>query len=334
MTKYHIYGLGNALVDIEVEVTEQELAELGIDKGVMTLVDEDRQKHLLSALQGTHHNRACGGSAANTVIGAAKLGARCFYSCKIADDETGDFYMADLQREGVDSNLKNQDRESGHTGQCLVMITPDADRTMNTYLGITGNLSYQEVDESALKQSEWLYVEGYLVSSEPAREAAIKAMSFAREQGVKVALSLSDPAMVQFFSDGLKHMIGEGVDLLFCNLDEALQFTSTGSQNDAFEALKAWAGQFVITLGAQGAVIWDGNRKIDVAPFKVEAVDTNGAGDLFAGAFLYAITHNLTMQQAGELASFASSVLVTEFGPRLSEQGEQKVKAFLEQLVS
>jgi sugar/nucleoside kinase (ribokinase family) len=334
MTKYHIYGLGNALVDIEIEVTESELTQLGIDKGVMTLVDEERQQYLLSALPGTHHNRACGGSAANTVIGAAKLGARCFYSCKIANDETGDFYMADLQREGVDSNLRHQQREDGHTGQCLVMITPDADRTMNTYLGVTGNLSYQEIDESALQESLWLYVEGYLVSSEPAREAAIKAMSFAREKGVKVALSLSDPAMVQFFTDGLKQMVGEGVDLLFCNQDEALRFTGSSSLDDAFERLKSYAKQFAITRGSEGASVWDGQSRLEIAPFSVKAVDTNGAGDLFAGAFLYAMTHNMSFKQAGKLASFASSVLVTEFGPRLSEQGEQKVRDFLEQLKS
>lgn len=333
MTNYHIYGIGNALVDIEIEVTASELEQLSIDKGVMTLVDEERQTYLLEALPGKHHSRACGGSAANTVIGAAKLGASCFYSCKIANDETGDFYMADLNREGVDSNLENHDRESGHTGICLVMITPDADRTMNTHLGITGDLSYKQIDESALSKSEWLYVEGYLVSSDPARAAAIKAMAFARDHGVKVALSLSDPAMVQFFGDGLKEMLGNGVDLLFCNKEEAINFTGSSSLDSAFEKLKSYAKSFAITLGPEGALLWDGDTQHKVEPFPVKAVDTNGAGDLFAGSFLYGITHGMSYEQAGKLASFASSLLVTEFGPRLSEQGEQKVNAFLEQLV-
>ncbi len=332
MTKYHVYGIGNALVDIEIEVTASELEQLGIDKGVMTLVDEERQNYLLEALPGTHHNRACGGSAANTVIGAAKLGGKCFYSCKIANDETGDFYMADLNREGVDSNLEHQLRGAGHTGKCLVMITPDADRTMNTHLGITGDLSYNEIDEAALKQSEWLYVEGYLVSSDPARKAAIKAMAFARQHGVKVALSLSDPAMVQFFGDGLKEMLGEGVDLLFCNKEEAINFTQSTSLEGAIESLKQHTQSFAITLGPEGAVLWDGQSQHCVEPFAVKAIDTNGAGDLFAGAFIYAITHGMDYDKAGKLASYASSLLVTEFGPRLSEQGEQKVKNFLEQL--
>lgn len=332
MKKYHIYGIGNALVDIEIEVNPDELAKLDIEKGVMTLVDQERQEFLLGALPGTHHNRACGGSAANTVIGAAKLGASCFYSCKIADDELGQFYAEDLQREGVKSNLIEQSLEQGDTGRCIVMVTPDADRTMNTYLGITGDISYSQVDENALEQSEWLYIEGYLVSTDLAREAAIKTRQVAESKGVKTALSLSDPNMVKFFKDGLVEMIGAKVNLLFSNLDEALMFTGSETLEQAIEGLKQKADQFVVTLGAKGALLWDGENTISIDAYPVEAVDTNGAGDLFAGAFLYGITHGYTFEKAAKLASFASARLVKEFGPRLSPDGQTLVKQFLNEL--
>ncbi len=332
MTQYHIYAMGNALVDIEIEATAAQLSELAVEKGVMTLVDQERQKFLSANLPGTHHSRACGGSAANTVIGAAKLGAKTYYSCKIAQDEVGDFYTQDLHNEGVSSNLDVQSRELGVTGQCLVFITPDVDRTMNTFLGISGELGEAEINFDALSQSQWLYIEGYLVSSPSAQEAAIMAKAHAESIGVKTAFSLSDPNMVRFFGDGIKTMIGKGVDLLFCNQEEALEFTKASSLEDASEQLKAVAKQFAITLGAKGALLFDGKNFINVEGFAVKAIDTNGAGDLFAGAFLFGISQGFDFAKAGKLASFASSRLVTQFGPRLTIEKMQEVKAFLKEL--
>ena len=215
MSDYHVYGLGNALVDIEVEVDLDELVLLNVEKGIMTLVDESRHDDLLDHVQGKKHSRACGGSAANTIIAVAQLGGKSYYSCRIGNDETGHFYLDDLQSEGVATNLKPEQLEEGVTGKCLVMITPDADRTMNTYLGITSELTENCLDEAALTASEYLYVEGYLASSEVATATAVKAIEMARQNNIKVALSLSDPSMVSYFSEGLEAMIGEGVDLLF-----------------------------------------------------------------------------------------------------------------------
>ena len=140
MTHYHVYGLGNALVDFEFEVSDDMLANLGVEKSVMTLIDESQQVDLMGKLSSLSHKKASGGSAANTIIAASQFGGKTYYSCKVANDETGDFYMHDLQACGVDTNLSENAREAGHTGKCVVMVTPDADRTMNTFLGITGNL--------------------------------------------------------------------------------------------------------------------------------------------------------------------------------------------------
>ena len=315
MGKYHVYGIGNALVDMEFEVSPALLEKLKIDKGVMTLVDERRQDEILQQLKNTS-KRSCGGSAANTVVAIAQLGGKAFYSCKVANDDTGSFYLEDLQRCQVDTNLPNSDRESGITGKCLVLVTPDADRTMTTFLGITGNLSERELETEALCNSEYLYIEGYLVSSPSAKAAAIKARETAQSAGVKTALSLSDPNMVEFFKDGLLEIIGSGVDFIFANEDEALKMVDTQDLSVAIEQFKTWAKGFAITRGAKGSLIFDGELR-EIAPVEVKAVDTVGAGDIYAGAFLYGITHSLSFAEAGDLASRASAQLVTRFGPRL-----------------
>jgi sugar/nucleoside kinase (ribokinase family) len=330
--KYHVYGMGNALVDFEIETTLEELSSLNIEKGVMTLIEEARQDELLQAFKGKHHSKACGGSAANTIIGAQSLGSPSFYSCKVANDETGLFYRDDLLEHGVDSNLSNETLSEGKTGKCLVLVTDDADRTMNTFLGITGDIDYNQIDENALKNSEYLYIEGYLSSSPIALEAAIKTMSLAKANNIKTAFSLSDPNMVKFCRQGLEGIIGEGVDILFCNLDEATMYSNTKDLASAVENLSKVANTVVITLGAEGAVIGSQGKTIKIAGNKVKAVDTNGAGDLFAGTFLHALANNLDLALAGKIASYASSLLVTQFGPRLSKEKTEEVVSFARSL--
>jgi sugar/nucleoside kinase (ribokinase family) len=326
-TKYDVYAIGNALVDMEFEVSDEFLAKYKIDKGLMTLVDEDRQNELLDALGGNPKKQQCGGSAANTIIAVAQFGAKSFYSCKIASDPIGNFYFQDLQDNGVDSNLETHNRHSGTTGKCLVMITTDAERTMNTFLGITASIGTEEVDTTAIKNSKYMYMEGYLVASPSGKLAAIKAREVAEAAGVKTALTFSDVNMVKFFKAGLQEMIGpNGVDLLFCNESEAIHYTNSSDILTAREALKKVAKTFVITLGENGAMIWDGVTFIDIEPYAVKAVDSNGAGDMYAGAFLYALTHNHVHASAGKLASLAASKVVSQFGPRLKFSETQEIK--------
>jgi sugar/nucleoside kinase (ribokinase family) len=327
---YHIYGIGNALVDKEFEVDDAFFTKVGVEKGMMTLIEEDQLANLLATLQAEYglKKRACGGSAANTIIGASYFGAKAFYTCNVANDEAGEFYIADLQAAGVDTNM-NGTRDQGVTGKCLVMVTPDAERTMNTYLGITSELHQKHINEDALAQSEYVYIEGYLVTSELSREAAIRVRELARQNNVKVAMTFSDPAMVQFFKEGITDMIGNGVDLLFCNEQEAKLFTNTDHLDAAIERLKKVAKTFAITLGAKGAVAFDGEQLHIIAAHSVTAVDTNGAGDMFAGAFLYAITHGHDFATAGRLASAASAQVVSQFGPRLNAEQHEPLKQHL-----
>lgn len=319
MHQYDLYGIGAALLDTEIEVSDRDLEALEVEKGVMTLVDDARQRQLVDDLKDhlVTASRACGGSGANTVIAASYFGLRTFYSCKVAADDNGDFYLANLDAAGVGYPRVLDDADGGTTGKCLVLITPDAERSMNTFLGISEQLSAAEVDDAALAASRWAYIEGYLVSSTTGRAAAVALRERAEAAGVKTALSLSDPAMVQLFHDGLGEMIGGGIDLLFCNRDEALGFTGTDSVEGAALALRDHCRSFAITLGAEGALLWDGERQYRVASPKVHAVDTNGAGDMFAGAFLYGLSRDMPFAEAGELACRAAARVVSQYGPRL-----------------
>ena len=324
MKHYDVYGLGNALVDMEFEVEDGFLNLMEIDKGVMTLVDEDQQHRLMTHLDAFEGNRASGGSAANTLIAVSAMGGTSYYACKVADDDLGHFYLHDLKAAGVDTNVDGTHAE-GITGKCLVMVTPDAERTMHTYLGISSELSVSEISDSHIKASKYLYMEGYLVTSPSAKEANIHARKIAEAAGVRTALTFSDPAIVQHFHAELTETIGDGIDLLFCNESEALTFTGKDSIENAIDVIKTFAGHFAITRGSHGALVYDGKQIHHIEPYPVRAVDTNGAGDMFAGAYLYGITHGYSIPEAGRLASLASSQVVRQFGPRLTIESYAKL---------
>lgn len=324
--KYHVYGIGNALVDKEFEVTDDFFEHESLTKGLMTLVDAESQDTILQRLMQRYglKKRAGGGSAANTMYAISQFGGNTYYSCKVASDEFGDFYVQELGSHNIHTNL-GENRDYGTTGKCLVMVSPDAERTMLTCLGISEQLSPADLDVEAIRDSEYVYLEGYLVTSPTGREACIEARKIAEANGVKTSLTLSDPAMVQFFRGGLEDMIGAGVDLLFANEIEAKAWTGLDDIDAAIRGLGAVARTAVVTLGSQGAAIFSDGVLTQVAPTPTQAVDSNGAGDMFAGAFLYAITHGYDHATAGRLASAAAATTVSVFGPRLSQQQHKEV---------
>lgn len=323
--KYNVYGIGNALVDLEFEVNSQFLDKYNVKKGHMTLVDEQTQHRLVNAIHHEEVTRKSGGSAANTVIAVSQFGGKAYYSCKVANDEFGQFYLNDMKKAGITTNFSFQEKEDGITGKCLVMITEDAERTLNTYLGITSNISTKEVDENAIRDSEFVYLEGYLTTSENGFEAMKLVKETAEANNVKTAITLSDPSVVQAFRNRFQDVIGPAVDLLFCNEEEAKVYTGKDSLDEARKELKKDARIFVITQGKNGAMIFDGDTFIDIEPYKVKAIDSNGAGDMFAGAFLYGLTHGMNYASSGKLASLACSKIVSQYGPRLEWHQAQEV---------
>ena len=318
MKKYVAYGVGAALVDTEIKVEDSELAAMNVDKGMMTLVDGERQAELLGHLEGhlVKASHASGGSAGNSMIATAQFGGPTFMTCKVANDADGDIYIADLEAAGVDHCLTGE-REEGTTGKCLVLISPDAERSMNSHLAISETRSVEQLVPEAIVQSEYLYIEGYQVTSPTGRATAVKAREIAEEAGVKTAISFSDPGMVEFFREGMEEMVGERVNLVFCNEAEALGWGQTDNLEVAIEKLKQVSDTFVITRGKDGAVTFDGQTLAEIPPHRVLAVDSNGAGDMFAGAFLYALSRGEDFPTAGRFASLAAGKIVANYGPRL-----------------
>lgn len=325
MKGYHVYGVGNALVDKEFEVQDGFLEELGIEKGLMTLVEREEQERLLARLLDTVglKKRAGGGSAGNSLYALTQFGGRACFSCKVAADDTGDYYLEQLGHHNIDTTVGL--REEGHSGRCLIMISPDADRTMLTCLGVSAGLSVDDLDFDAVARSQYAYVEGYLVASPPAKAAILELKAFAEKNGVKTAVTLSDPSIVEYFRDDIGEVLEGGVDLLVGNEREAMLFTGASSLGDACARLEGTAGRFVVTRGAAGARLFDGARYIDVPGRRVKAVDTTGAGDMFAGALLYAVTHGHDFAAAGRLAVHASAEVVSEYGPRLEAGAHPRI---------
>ena len=326
--KFDVYGVGNALVDKEFEVDESFFQDHGIEKGLMTLGTDEESLRLLGILTKKYgiKKQAGGGSAANTLYAVSQFGGKAFFSCKVASDETGDFFLKELGDQKIQTNSQTQ-CDDGLTGRCLIMISPDAERTMHTYLGVSETISEQELDLGAAKSSEYIYIEGYFVTSPSAKLAAIELKQFAEKNQIKTAMTFSDPAMVEYFLDGINDVLGEGVDLLFCNEQELKLWAGTEDFAEACEKMKTKAKQFAITRGAEGALLFDGSKYINVDAHAVKAVDTNGAGDMFAGAFLYALTQGKDFETAGNLASLASATVVANFGPRLEADQHGKVAA-------
>tara|TARA_A100001037_G_scaffold101799_1_gene92651 strand:- start:7041 stop:8033 length:993 start_codon:yes stop_codon:yes gene_type:complete len=316
-----VYGLGNALVDMEYRVDDGFLTRHQIAKGHMTLVDEPLMDALIGDLHEYEPERMSGGSAANTIIASQYFGASTYYSCKVAEDETGRFFLSDLNAAGVQSNGHNTAGD-GKSGRCLVLVTPDAERSMNTFLGISSSLSIEEIDEGALARSRYFYVEGYLSSSPNSRDAAIACRELAERSGVKTALSLSDPSMVELFRDDLEAILGNGVTHLFCNEEEALTWAKTDRLDIAVRELKDIAQALNITLGARGSLAVEPHEQHEAAGYPANAVDTNGAGDIYAGASLYGWCAGMHPAQAAAFGNFAAAALVQSYGARFRDAAD------------
>lgn len=325
MATVDLFAIGNALIDQEFQVSDDFLIQHSLQKGTMQLTDGETQANLYNNLIKTqrHKGQASGGSAANTTVAFSALGGQAFYACRVGNDELGDIYLKGLNEAGIHTTTKSV--SEGVTGTCMVLVSDDSERTMHTYLGITAELSATQIDFEPLKTVKWLYIEGYLSTSDTARAAVKQAREIAKANQVKIALTLSDPAMVQYAREGLDELLDDGVDLIFCNQQEAMMYTGTETAEAALEQLKQKSKYIVITLSAQGALIYDGNNAFSVPGRQVTAVDANGAGDAFAGSFLYALNAGLGFQTAAQLAILISSEVVSQFGPRLAVEDYAKL---------
>lgn len=315
--KYAIYGIGNALVDAEYPVDEAFLQEEDIAKGHMTLLDEERMTAIEARLEaaGEPRTRMAGGSAANTVFAAHAFGSQGFYSCRVAEDDAGQHFLDEFDRTGIAT--AGHRPTAGRTGRCLTLVTADAERTMTTCLGVSADFAAADIDEPALAQAAYLYVEGYLAASESSCAAAVLAREIGEEAGIRTSLSLSDPSMVENCRAALEAMLGNGVQQLFCNAEEALAWAGTDRLDIAAKELGDIAPNVNITLGAEGSLAMECGNKQRAESFPATPVDTTGAGDIYAGAVIHARVNDADAVAAARFANFAAAELVSRHGARL-----------------
>jgi len=331
---YDVMAIGNALVDHEYVLSDAALEETELTKGNMTLAGIEEQQQLLAYFKLAEiepSKQAGGGSAANTMFTFASLGGKPFYACRVGDDDQGAFYLRDLHEAGVATSDKSI-HEGGVTGSCVVAVTEDGERTMQTYLGTSSEIAADNVDFDALTQADWLYIEGYLAMSESIQPAMTQLRQQAGIHNAKIAVSFADPAVVKFAKDGLLNMLGNKVAVIFCNSEEAKLFTDKKQVKAAARALLEYCQIAVVTDGANGAVIaHQPNDEAEVEVYDVatpavaNVIDTNGAGDNYAGAFLYALSQQYSLPECGRLASEISAQVIQQFGPRLASQNYRDI---------
>ena len=319
-------GLGNALVDLQFEVSDQEIARLGIAKGTMTLTDWSSQNEILKKLSGVNHNKCSGGSAANTVIAFSKFGGKAAYTTNLGNDDFGHFYANEFKELGI--VLQTEHLEEHPTGICLVLISPDAERTMMTYLGASASISSDHINRDIIARSEWLYIEGYEFSSENGTEASFKAMEYALENKTKIAITFSDHFITESAREDLLK-VAEKSDLIFCNDVEAMSFTKKENVDEAFKHLCERYKNIVVTKGIKGSVINWNSEVFEIPSFKTNAIDTTGAGDMYAAGFLYGIISSGSPEKAGLIASYAASRVVSQYGARLNKNHKEIAEKFL-----
>ncbi len=309
-----VVGIGNALVDVIAHFDDTFLGAQELVKGAMTLIDSDRA-HGLYAAMGSGVEMS-GGSAANTMTGIASFGGRVGYIGKVADDQLGEVFGHDLRAVGV--TFENAPALIGvSTGRCLIVVTPDAQRTMNTYLGVSSLLSPDDVDPDLVARGRVVYLEGYLFDRPQAKEAYFKAAAGAHAAGGRVSLTLSDSFCVDRHRDDFFRLVESAVDILFANEDELMALYQVADFDDALQAVRGHCEIAAITRGKAGSVVVSGDELhiIDAHPVD-EVVDTTGAGDLYAAGFLYGFTHRLGLADCGRLGSLAAAEVISHVGAR------------------
>jgi sugar/nucleoside kinase (ribokinase family) len=315
MKEFDLIGLGNALVDILLELTDSEFDALGFDKGTMRLTEHDEQQELLRAFADHEPRLVSGGSVANSVIACSQIGGRgAFIGC-LGDDRYGLHYTEEFEELNID--FTNPPLVGETTGTCVSIITPDAERTMRTCLAVSSHLAARHVPADRIAAAEWLFVEGYVFANPSTGQHAIReGLRTARAAGTKVALTCSDAFIPRVFGDVFRDALGQS-DLLFCNATEAMAVAGGGTAEAAFGNLKDVVPNAVVTDGPNGAFVRFHGAEHHVPAFPCKPVDVTGAGDMFAGSFLYGITHGVPAARAARAANFLAMKVITQIGARL-----------------
>ncbi|MAL11634.1 MAG: adenosine kinase [Maricaulis sp.] len=312
--RYDILGVGNAIVDVIASCDDAFLTEHGIEKGAMTLIDEDRARDLYSKM--APGREVSGGSAANTLAGVASLGGRGAYVGKVADDDLGEIFTHDLNAAGVDYATLPL-KLGPATARCLINVTPDAQRSMSTFLGASVFFSEDDVDGEKIAAANITFMEGYLFDRDDAKRAFIRASELAKAAGRRTALTLSDTFCVDRHRSSFRHLVANHIDILMSNEDELKSLYETTDFDEALSRARAETRVAAVTRSEKGAVIIRGDETVEVpADTVTKVVDTTGAGDLFAAGFLLGMARDLPLYDCGRLGVIAAAEVISHFGAR------------------
>ncbi|HUS55827.1 MAG TPA: adenosine kinase [Thermohalobaculum sp.] len=313
--RYDVVGIGNALVDVLARVEDEFLAENGIEKGIMTLIDTARATELYGRMGPAIE--ISGGSGANTIAGLAMLGSRAAYVGKVKDDQLGAIFAHDIRALGAtfETPMATGDHDFD-TGRCMVLVSPDGERSMNTYLGVSEHLSPSDIDESMMERADWLYLEGYRFDGPDSVGAFARAVAACKRGGGRASVTLSDPFCVDRHRDAFRRMIRDDLDLLFANEHEVMSLYQTSSLEAALDACAKDVRLAAVTVGPKGAwVIEDGKRALVPTP-PVQVVDATGAGDLFAAGFLHGLARGRAPKICARMGCVAAAEIISHIGAR------------------
>lgn len=326
MKKYQVVGIGNALVDILAHCEDQFLQDTGVEKGIMQLIDTDRAAELYGKMGPA--KEISGGSAANTIAGIASLGGRTAYVGKVKADQLGDIFAHDIQAQGADFEVPRAPTDEGHeTGRCMVLVTPDAERSMSTYLGVSEQLGPDDIDPAQMAEADWIYLEGYRFDGSASHAAFAKAIEACKGAGGKVSVTLSDPFCVERHRDAFRDMIRDHVDLLFCNEHEMMAMYQTDDLQAAVDQAAAEVEIVACTIGAKGAIVCGGGQQFTVPTDAADVVDVTGAGDLFAAGFLYGVANGHDLETCGRMGNIAAGEVISHIGARPEQDLAELFKA-------
>lgn len=314
MSTAEVVGVGNAIVDVIAQVDDSFIADHDLNRGSMTLIDEPRAEQLTELMP--PGLKESGGSAANTMVGVASFGQTAAYIGKVRDDALGEVFIHDIREAGVQFDVTPASAGPA-TARCLIQVTPDGQRTMNTFLGASSVLTIDDVDEQLVAQAKVLYCEGYLWDLEEAKQAIRHAMGIAKANGVTTSLTLSDPFAVDRHRDEWLDLIADRVDLLFGNRDEVHSLLGTEDRDQIISRLRDMAETTCVTMGSSGSMIITPNEVLEIPVVEVdERVDTTGAGDLYAAGVLAGLAQGQSLDVAGRMGSCAAAEIITHIGAR------------------
>ena len=321
MKKYKLYGIGNALLDYEYKVNDSVLKELELEKGCMLLNEYDKHSKLHQSLKKMRPPEKIipGGSVANSVFAMAQYNDKVCFSGKVSDDESGKNFIECLNKSGVETFISKLDNNK--SGECLVLITPDNERTMNTFLGSSSLLSMDDIDNQSIRDSEYLLIEGYLVTSDETMNVSIEALAIAQENNTKSVITLSDPNIVKYFRDNLLKLFNNKSYIIFCNEQEALNFSETTNLSQAQNFLKEITDIYIITLGSKGAICYDGTDTYKVEGLDVDSKDFTGAGDMFLGSFMHKYDDGNFLESLS-FANFSASKIIQIYGAKFNNKSD------------